>query len=157
MWGGHEIFRYIINPTVIVHQLSILTSDHSADVITIALLCWYWGLKWVPVSESVCVTASHVKSICKHVRLAARKIIAQWGILYLNKLSHSAQLCSIEGNIISYHWHWLSHSVAWYVMVRAWILYQFVPSLMKYYRHYWAQVCWYPVIWGKLLSMSGLL
>ena len=31
----------------------------------------------------VCVTASHVKSICKHVRLAARKIITQWVILYI--------------------------------------------------------------------------
>ena len=29
------------------------------------------------------VTASHVKSICKHVRLAARKIITQWVILYI--------------------------------------------------------------------------
>ena len=46
-------------------------------------------------------TASHVKSICKHASLAAKKIITQWVTLYLDKLSHA----DWARFIIRYHHH----------------------------------------------------
>ena len=51
------------------------------------------------------VTASHVKSICKHVRLAARKIITQWRpIMYMSNSTFTPTWIINKTFILNYSW-----------------------------------------------------